>query len=57
MNNQLSIKLALVCLSLIFFASCKREHEHITPSKKGNTQSGPAEKIVLGRKLENPYTV
>jgi hypothetical protein len=57
MNNQLSIKLAFVCLSLIFFASCKREHEHISPSKEGNTQTGPAEKIVLGRKLENPYSV
>ncbi len=51
------MKLALVCLSLLFFASCKREYEHISPSKEINTQTGPAEKIVLGRKLENPYSV
>ena len=46
----------LLLLSICFLSSCK-DKDPVNPDSATNTQTIPAEKIVLGKQLENPYTL
>lgn len=46
----------VLLLSIGFLTSCK-EMDPVNPDSATSTQTIPAEKIVLGKQLENPYTL
>ncbi|MBC7450144.1 MAG: hypothetical protein H7259_01500 [Cytophagales bacterium] len=58
MNKQALQAIAMLSFSLFILSSCKKDKDSIAPSNAGKSdQSAPAEKIILGEKLENPYTI
>jgi hypothetical protein len=49
--------LILLVFCQVIISSCKRDGEQVTPTNQSSKQEYPAERIILGKKLENPYTV
>ncbi len=55
MKKQILIISAILFLSIVILGSCKKDRDQVVPSTETNNQTVPAEKIVLGKQLENPY--
>jgi hypothetical protein len=55
MKKQILKISAILFLSIAFLASCKKDRDQVVPITETNNQTVPAEKIVLGKQLENPY--
>lgn len=58
MNKFIVFKVGIILTAIVFFTSCKKEESMIEKQDATNyAEQFNGEKIVLGKKLENPYTV
>lgn len=59
MNKFIVFKVGIIILTaMVYFTGCKKEESVIVKQDATNTsEQSKGEKVVLGKKLENPYTV
>jgi len=58
MNKFIVLMVGIILPAIVFFSSCKKEESNIEKQNATNNyEQLSGEKIVLGKKLENPYSV